>query len=152
MADFTAGERDQPLLQVGGYPVGVSICFEAAFGSLIRRALPEAAYLVNVSNDGWFGDTIAPAQHLQIARLRAIENRRWLARATNTGITALVNPQGQIVRQIPQFQAAILDGELIPMQGATPYARAGDGPVLVMLLLLGGLAVGVSQRSNRIKR
>lgn len=152
MADFTAGERDQPLLQVGGYPVGVSICFEAAFGSLIRRALPEAAYLVNVSNDGWFGDTIAPAQHLQIARLRAIENRRWLARATNTGITALVNPQGQIIRQIPQFQAAILDGELIPMQGATPYARAGDGPVLVMLLLLGGLAVGVSQRSNRIKR
>lgn len=142
MADFTRGGRDQPLLGAGGYPVGVSICFEIVFGNVIRRSTPEAAFLVNVSNDAWFGDSIAPAQHLQIARLRAIENRRWLARSTNTGITALIDPQGRIVERIPQFEIATLHGELIPMTGATPYARYGDPPVLVLLaglLVLAGL-------------
>ncbi len=73
MADFTPGDRDQPLLRAGGQPVGVSICFEAVFGSEIRRALPEATWLINVSNDAWFKDSTAPHQHLQIARMRALE-------------------------------------------------------------------------------
>ncbi|HRY16634.1 MAG TPA: apolipoprotein N-acyltransferase, partial [Candidatus Competibacteraceae bacterium] len=104
MADFTAGDNDQPLLQIGGQPVGVSICFEAVFGSEIRRALPEATWLINVSNDAWFKDSTAPHQHLQIARMRAMEVSRYLARGTNTGISAILDEHGRIMAQGPQFQ------------------------------------------------
>ena len=140
MADFAVGGLHQPLLRAGGHPVGVSICFEAAFGDEIRRALPQAAYLVNVSNDAWFGNSLAPAQHLQIARMRAIETRRWLARATNTGITALVDPYGRIVQRGPLFEETVVQGRLIPLAGTTPYARFGDRPpqlAALALLLLG---------------
>lgn len=140
MADFSAGAVNQPLLRVGGHPVGVSICFESAFGNEIARALPEAAFLVNVSNDGWFGDSLAPAQHLQIARMRSIETRRWMARATNTGITALIDARGRVVERVPQFEVAVLRGELQPLSGATPYVRMGDWPML--LGLCGLLLVG----------
>lgn len=139
MADFTPGRLDQPLLHADGYPVGVSICFEAAFGEQIRQALPQAAFLVNVSNDGWFGDSLAPAQHLQIDRMRALEMGRYLARATNTGITALIDPQGRIVARGPQFKVTVVEGTLVPLAGATPYVRYGDKPVLATfagLLLL----------------
>lgn len=140
MADFSAGAADQPLLRAGGHAVGVSICFESAFGNEIARALPDAAFLVNVSNDGWFGDSLAPAQHLQIARMRSIETRRWMARATNTGITALIDARGRVVEQVPQFEIAVLRGELQPLSGATPYVRIGDWPL--GLMLCGLLVIG----------
>ncbi len=139
MADFTPGRPDQPLLHADGYPVGVSICFEAAFGEQIRQALPRAAFLVNVSDDAWFGHSLAPAQHLQIDRMRALEMGRYLARATNTGITALIDPHGRIVATAPSFKVAVVNGSLVPLKGATPYVRFGDKPVLAffgaMLLL-----------------
>ncbi len=144
MADFSAGDAHQPLLRAGGHPVGVSICFESAFGNEIARALPEAAYLVNVSNDGWFGDSLAPAQHLQIARMRSIETRRWMARSTNTGITALIDERGRVVEQGPQFEVTVVRGELQPLSGATPYVRIGDWPVL--LVWFGLLAVGWARK------
>jgi apolipoprotein N-acyltransferase len=80
-----------------GQPVGVSICFEAVFGEDIRLALPEATWLINVSNDAWFKDSTAPHQHLQIARMRALEVGRYLARATNTGVSAMIDQRGRIV-------------------------------------------------------
>lgn len=140
MADFTPGAVRQPLLRAGGQPVGLSICFEAVFGAEIRRALPEATWLVNVSNDAWFKDSLAPHQHLQIARLRAMEVSRSLARATNTGISALVDERGRMTARAPQFQATVVRGEIQPWRGLTPYARWGDGPIVV--LLVGMLALG----------
>jgi apolipoprotein N-acyltransferase len=87
-ADFSAGRLDQPLLQAAGYPVGASICYEIAFGEELIHTLPKAAFLINVSNDAWFGDSLAPHQHEEMARMRARETERFVLRATNTGISA----------------------------------------------------------------
>lgn len=141
MADFRAGGSDQPLLHVAGQPVGVSICFEAVFGSGIRLSLPQASLLVNVSNDAWFGDSLAPHQHLQIARMRALEAGRYMARATNTGISALIDQRGRIIARSHQFETEVLRGTIQPMKGATPYVWLGDGVAVSLLAVL--LVVGL---------
>jgi len=147
-ADFTPGRAGQPLLQAAGYPVGTSICFEVAFGRLIAATVPEAALLVNVSNDGWFGDSLAPHQHLEIARVRALETGRPLLRATNTGISAIIDHHGRIVARSPQFSEAVVHGSVLPMQGTTPFVRFGNGPVLLFALLC-LLAVRFGGRGGR---
>jgi len=151
MGDFLPGERDQPLLRAGGQPVGISICFEAVFGSDIRLALPEATWLVNLSNDAWFKDSLAPHQHLQIARMRSLEVSRYMARATNTGISAIIDERGRLLARGHQFQAEVVRGEIKPLSGLTPYARFGDGPAVGWLagLLALGLWRGGRDRANR---
>ncbi len=134
-ADFTPGTGGQPLLEAAGYPVGTSICFEVAFARVINASLPAAAFLVNVSNDGWFGDSLAPAQHLEIARVRAKETGRALLRATNTGISAIIDHDGTIQARSPQFKQAVVKGTVVPRAGATPYVRFGDWPVLVIAVV-----------------
>lgn len=136
MADFTAGAADQPPLVAAGVPVGVSICFESVFGSEVRRALPVAQLLVVVSNDAWFGDSLAPHQHLQIAQMRALEAARPLVRATNTGLTAIVDAHGRITAQAPAFVETVLDGDVQPRSGVTPYVRFGDGPAVALAAVL----------------
>ncbi|MGB5261810.1 MAG: apolipoprotein N-acyltransferase [Gammaproteobacteria bacterium] len=141
-ADFTPGSSGQPLLVAAGYPVGTSICFEVAFARVINDALPAAAFLVNVSNDGWFGRSLAPFQHLELARVRARETGRALLRATNTGISAIIDHKGSVQASSPQYEQTVVKGEIVPRQGATPYVRFGDWPVLViavLALLLGRL-------------
>lgn len=134
-SSFTPGAREQRLLQAAGYPVGTSICYEDAYPSEIMLALPQAAFLVNVSNDGWFGDSIALPQHLEIARMRAIETGRWLLRATNTGLTAIVDDRGRLVSVAPPDQVYVLKGEIQPLAGATPVTHWGDVPVALLGLL-----------------
>ncbi|HLF96025.1 MAG TPA: apolipoprotein N-acyltransferase [Methylococcaceae bacterium] len=149
LGDFDAGAREQPLLVAAGQPLAASVCYEDAFGNESRAGLPEAAYLVNVSNDAWFGDSIAPHQHLQMARMRALETGRWMLRATNTGVTAVIDAQGRIVSRLPQFQQGVLAADVTPMRGATPYVRWGDAPVILLLFgLLGGTALAGSARSR----
>ncbi|HWP94632.1 MAG TPA: nitrilase-related carbon-nitrogen hydrolase, partial [Gammaproteobacteria bacterium] len=143
-SDFTAGAAKQPLLELAGWPLGVSICYEAVFGEELIADLPQAALLVNVSNDAWFGDSIGPHQHFQIARMRARETERWLLRATNTGITAAVDPSGRSVAQLPQFEAGVLRVSAEPRRGATPYVKGGNVPVVLGLLL--ALAAGLGMR------
>ncbi len=147
MSSFSAGAPRQPLLQAAGHKVGISICYEDAFGSEVIRTLPEADLLVNVSNDAWWGDSFGPHQHLQIASMRALEGGRPLVRATNTGITAIVDHYGQITAAAPQFQVAVLTGMVQPRQGATPYVRWGNLPVV--LLMVGALAVILLRRGGR---
>ncbi|MGB5540515.1 MAG: apolipoprotein N-acyltransferase [Gammaproteobacteria bacterium] len=146
-ADFTPGAAGQPLLQAAGYPAGTSICFEVAFGRLIAASVPEAALLVNVSNDGWFGDSLAPHQHLEIARVRALETGRPLLRATNTGISAIIDHHGRITARSPQFSQAVVTGSVLPMQGMTPFVRFGNWPVVILGVLI-LLAAGVAGRRN----
>lgn len=136
--DFTPGTADKPLVHAGGRTLGVSICYEILFGEEIRDAVPEAQALVNVSNDGWFGDSLGPHQHLEIARMRALETGRYLMRATNTGISALIDDQGRILDQLPQFVRGGLVGEVEPREGLTPYGRWGNWPVVALGLLLAG--------------
>lgn len=141
-SDFTPGALDQPLLRVAGYLVGVSICYEDAYSSEIMHALPQAAILVNVSNDGWFGKSIALPQHLEIARMRALEAGRYLLRDTNTGITAVIGPSGENEAQLPVAQAGILTLTITPYSGITPYVRADERLCLVVVLgFLGGILI-----------
>ncbi len=141
-SDFTRGPRDQRPLRAAGQALGASICYEAAYGAEMIRAVPDATLLVNVSNDAWFGDSIAPHQHLQIVRMRAREASRWLVRATNSGITAVIGPNGQLAATIPQFEVGVLRAEVQPLAGATPYSRGGNWPLMILI----GVLLGVSAR------
>lgn len=147
MSDFTAGDSARPLLRVAGYFAGISICYEDAFGEEVVEALPQAAFLVNASNDAWFGDSLAPRQHLEIARMRALETGRYLLRSTNTGISALIDPKGKVQGFSPAFQQHVLSGEIIPMQGATPYVRVGNWAVVLFSILMVGMALIMGGRN-----
>jgi apolipoprotein N-acyltransferase len=147
MADFSRGAPDQRLLRGAGHAIGTSICYEVAFGEEIIRTLPEASLLVNVSNDGWFGDSLAPHQHLEIARMRARETERYLLRATNTGISAIIDDRGRVVQRSAQFEVAVLTGPVLPRSGATPYVRWGNWPVVTGMILLLLLAYRRGKRS-----
>ena len=131
-ADFSRGDDAQQLIEVAGYPVGTSICFEVAFSEEIAKALPQAALLVNVSNDAWFGDSLAPHQHLEMARMRAMETGRPMLRATNTGISAIIDYDGAILASSVQFETAVVTGSIVPRKGATPYVRLGNAPVIIL--------------------
>lgn len=120
---------------------GVFICFEAVFPDLVRRFTKNGAnLLINISNDGWFGGSAAPLQHLEMARVRAAENRRWLLRATNTGHTVAVDPYGRIVERLAPDTRAALTVPFAFRSDLTPYVRFGDWLpwlcVLVALLVL----------------
>ncbi len=147
MSDLSPG-HGRPVLEADGVVLGASVCYEVAYGPQLMEALPEAQVLVNVSNDGWFGRSLAPHQHLEIARTRALEAGRFLLRATNTGISAIIDQQGRLVARSPQFEVDVLSAEVTPMTGLTPYARWGNwGPVTVLLLGLG--TMGLFQRRAR---
>jgi apolipoprotein N-acyltransferase len=136
IADFSRGDQTLPILQADNYKIGISICYEDTFGSEVIRALPGANILVNISNDAWFGDSIAPHQHLQIARMRAQETGRYLLRATNTGITAIIDENGNITSRGSQFIPVSLTGEVKLFQGFTPYSRTGNYPVISFCLFV----------------
>ncbi len=97
--------------------------------------------MINISNDTWFGDSIAPHQHLQIARMRALEAGRYLLRATNTGISAVIDERGKLVAQAPQFVVQVLRSSAQPRQGSTPYVYTGEWPLLLLLALSLGLGI-----------
>lgn len=148
-SDLGAGEAQPELLRLQGLPVATFICYEAVFGREVIHDLPEAQLLVNVSNDAWFGRSFAPYQHFQIARMRAVETGRDLLRATNTGITALVDATGRVQGQLPPFEMGVLRGEVVPRIGATPYVQWGDWPVLAWLGMSLGLAlIRIKRREN----
>jgi len=140
--DLTRGADDQPVLSAAGQKLGLTICYEDAYGSAQLPILREATLLINVTNNAWYGDSTAPHQHLQIARMRALEAGRYLVRAANDGITAVIGPQGQIMARLPQFKESVLRSTVQPMAGLTPYARFGNYLVIggVSLLLL--VAIG----------
>ncbi|MGD8526036.1 MAG: apolipoprotein N-acyltransferase [Thioalkalispiraceae bacterium] len=136
MSNFSRGDWMQPLLQAGGQKIAPTICYEDAFGEELIRYLPEATLLVNGSNNAWYGDSLAPHQHLQIARMRTIETGRDLMRATTNGISALVDHKGNILARSRQFQSAVVTGSVQPRSGATPYVGWGNTPIISVLLLL----------------
>jgi apolipoprotein N-acyltransferase len=141
LSNFSLGPKNPKPLALGGQLVAPNICWEDAFGEEIIRQLPEATLLVNVSNVAWFGDSLAPAQHLQISRMRALETGRTMLRATNTGVTAIIDPRGRVVARLPQFTEGILEGEVRGYAGASPYVKFGNTPIVLMcVVLLGALA------------
>ncbi len=151
MSSFTPGAAQQLPIRYGDLRLGVSICYEDAYADEVRKALPEANMLVNVSDDSWFGDTIAPHQHLEISRLRALESGRYLLRATNSGISAIIDERGRVTGRSPQFQPFVLTGRATARAGTTPFVRWGHGPVL-LLSALGLVGAGLTQRRRSFGR
>jgi apolipoprotein N-acyltransferase len=135
-SDMTAGISEPPPLAVGGERIAVTICYEDLFGAEQLHSLPDATLLVNVANDGWFGDSIGPHQHLQIARVRAAEVGRYLLRATNTGVSAVIDPAGAVVDTLPSFEAGVLTATVRGHTGLTPYASWGNYPAVLGALLV----------------
>jgi len=149
LSSFTPGPVTQRPLQLGRERVAINICYEDAFGSEIIRQLPEATVLVNASNVAWFGDSLAPAQHLEIARMRARETGRFMLRSTNTGVTAIIDQRGRVLAALPAFEEGVLTGRVQGHAGATPYVKVGDAIVgLAVVLVLAGFAFG----RERIRR
>lgn len=146
MDDFSRGDPTKPVVSIGQYKAGVSICYEDAFGDEISQALPEADFLVNASNDAWFGDSLAPYQHLEMARMRALETGRYLLRVTNTGISAIIDAKGRLDKTSPLLEQDVLTGSMQPMYGMTPYARWGNLPVILAVLVMVVIGAIVGRR------
>ena len=136
MSNFSRGPLAPPPLEVAGMRVAVNVCYEDAFGEEIAARLPAATLLVNVSNVAWFGDSLAPTQHLQMARMRSIETGRMHLAATNTGVTAAIDRDGSLLGRLPQYAEGRLDVRAQGYAGTTPYARLLDWPILALCLAL----------------
>ncbi|MFC1665241.1 apolipoprotein N-acyltransferase [Pseudomonadota bacterium] len=147
MSDFSSWDSDQPPFQLSDHKVGLSICYEDAFPMDVSRSLPEADLLANISEDAWFGDSLAPHQRLQIAQMRSLETARPMLRAANTGISAVIDHRGKVVKQSPQFQRLVLSAQVQPTQGITPFVRYGNGPILLLMAALLVLGVILSRLS-----
>jgi apolipoprotein N-acyltransferase len=126
LGGFAAG-TNPPVLSAGRFKVGINICYEAIFPALIRKSVVDGAQLIgNITNDGWYMRTAAPHQHFAPNIFRAIENRRWLVRSDNTGISAIIDPWGRVVAQTPIFKPMTLTGTIYPRADLTFYTRFGD--------------------------
>ena len=130
LTDFSRGELNQKPMSLAGQSVAINICYEDAFGEELINQLPQATLLANVSNDAWFGRSIGPHQHLQISQMRALETGRYMLRATNTGVSAIINERGVVLQQADIFKATALNGLVQGYTGATPYVRFGNSLVL----------------------
>ena len=141
MPAMTPGPAGQAPIRAAGTTLGNAICYEIIYADLVAERARDSALLMTVSNDTWFGKSIGPLQHLQMARLRALENGRYLIRATSNGVTVIVDPLGRVTARAPQFEVASITGEVQPMTGLTPFTRTGSWPVwlLAALLVLPGL-------------
>ena len=146
-SDFTRGAAKQPPLQAAGLRLAATVCYEDAYGSSMAAVLPTADALVNVTNDAWFGHSSARYQHFQIARLRALEAGRYLVRAANDGVSAVIGPHGEVVARAPEYRPVVLVSQITPMQGLTPYARVGNW--LIVSLAAVALAYGLWLRNDR---
>jgi apolipoprotein N-acyltransferase len=148
--DFVPGPGPKTFALPGIPPFGAMICYEIIFGGRVTEYGQRPAWIVNISNDAWFGPT-GPPQHLALARLRAIEEGLPIARATPTGVSAVIGPRGRVFGSLPQGRAGVLELTLPPPLPATPYARYGDALPMgaALLLMLGGWWAGRSQTERR---
>ena len=133
MGDLARGSETQPPLQVAGQQVAPDICYEDVFGEEVIRHLPQATVLLNLTNDAWYGESHAAEQHNQIARMRALETGRMMLRATNTGVTSIIDRDGKVMQQLPQHREAVLLGKAQGYTGITPYVRWGNKAILLLV-------------------
>jgi len=148
MSDFAAGPPGQALLQAKGYRIAPYICYEVVYPEFAASLAAKSHLLLTISNDAWFGTSIGPLQHVQMAQMRALEAGRWMIRATNNGLTALIDPFGRITVQLPQFERGVLYGEVVPMKNLTPYLYWRGWPLLVLCSLLFGWALLAKRRAK----
>jgi len=144
MADFTPWDRPQPPIRLAGHNAAVSICYEDAFPHEWRSDVAQSGFLLNVSEDMWFGNSLAPHQRLQMAQFRSRESERPMVRSSNNGLSSLISAKGRVLKIAPQFQEAVVEGEIQPRLGVTPFVQYGDLPALIVgvFLFLCGLIFG----------
>ncbi|HSH40735.1 MAG TPA: apolipoprotein N-acyltransferase [Arenicellales bacterium] len=148
MSDFDAWDGpEQGPLQAAGTGLGMTVCYEDAFPEETIKPLPAAGVLVNVSEDAWFGDSLAPHQRIQMARMRAMESARPMLRAANTGVSAIIDHRGRLTASSQQFVATVVKGPVQPMQGATPFVRWGNAGIVVLSVALIALTLLIGWRS-----
>jgi len=152
IGDQERGAALQPPMELAGQRIAVNICFEDLFGGQIIDAWYDPQHaptmLLNVSNLGWFDDSIALPQDLQISRMRALETARPLLRATNTGITAIIDARGRVTAQLPPLTEALLEGIVQGTSGNTPFIRAGNRPIVILSALALLLCLGLPRRTG----
>lgn len=149
MSSFSRGAYTQPNLDANGWQIAANICYEVAFPRQIRaNVTDDTQLLLTVSNDSWFGDSHGPHQHMEIARMRAMELGRPMLRSTNSGITALVDERGRMIQQVDPFIPAVASGRVAIVEGRTGYYRFGDVPAWLLSLLVGGFAWRGALRSR----
>ena len=138
MSSLTPFERFQQPLRLGGRTLAAVVCHEVAYPQIVRGRASGADLIVVLSEDSWLGDTSGPWQHLQMARMRALELDRYVVRATNDGVTALINSAGSVVEALPRYRADVLEGAVVPGDAETTYSRFGVVPVAVLIVLVLG--------------
>ncbi|MGN1394328.1 MAG: apolipoprotein N-acyltransferase [Succinivibrionaceae bacterium] len=137
MSSFTHGERKQQNIEVFGFKVASAICYEIIFNyELLDQVTKDTNFIVTISNDGWFNYTNGPFQHLAIAKMRALEFQKPILRATNNGITAVIDHKGKIVKEIPQNVIQTLKTTFEPTYGQTPFSKYGHLPMFVYILII----------------
>ncbi|MBC5849776.1 apolipoprotein N-acyltransferase [Vibrio metschnikovii] len=142
MSSFSRGDYIQPNIIAKGFAFAPALCYEIIFNEQLRVNVTEQTdFLLTLSNDAWFGHSIGPLQHMEIARMRALELGKPLIRSTNNGVTAITDHYGRITHQIPQFETAVLRAEIIPTRGQTPYHRLGSWPLYLWVIV--SLAIGM---------
>jgi apolipoprotein N-acyltransferase len=136
MSSFSLGSKNQPPLTAKGQNIATAICYEIAYPDLVVKNARNTSIILTTSNDAWFGASIAPHQHMQMARMRAIENGKPLMRGTNNGITALVDHRGAIFGKLEQFSDGVLTGRISLRTGETPFSRFASWPVVFFSLFI----------------
>lgn len=136
MSDFIAGLNPQANLTAADLWLAPFICYEIAYAEIVRNTLPQAQLLVTTSNDAWFGNSLAPWQHLDIGQFRALQTGRYMLFAGNSGVTAVIDPHGKTIAQVPQFKATVLTSKIQAMQGKTPWITIGTWPIIIFMLLM----------------
>ncbi|MDF2154902.1 apolipoprotein N-acyltransferase [Vibrio sp. CAU 1672] len=149
MSSFSRGDYIQPNIEANGMQMAPALCYEIIFNEQVRQNVNSATdFILTLSNDAWFGRSIGPLQHMEIARMRALELGKPLIRSTNNGLTAVTDHKGQVIEAIPQFETAILRSELTPTDGQTPYHRWGSWPLYLWVALSLILAWWLPRKSN----
>ena len=155
MSSLEKGPGQQDLLTAGSYKVSPFICYEVVYPDFVRRGARGADFLVTISNDTWFGASWGPLQHLEMASMRALENGRYMVRATNNGVSAIINEKGEIVARTEQFQAEVLRGEVQVYSGRTPFSWWGSWPILIIcsgiLIFVRRYSYLLLEKLNRIR-
>lgn len=149
LSGFSRGGANQAPLLLAGHKIAFNICYEDSFGEELIGPAAQAGILANVSNLAWFGKSVAMSQHLQLSQARALETGRFMLRATNTGMTAIIRPDGQIASVAAPFTQQVLEGMVQDYQGLTPYMQRGNLPVISSCIAILLLAIGLGAWQRR---
>jgi len=144
---MSPGAKSQKLLEAGHYRVSPFICYEIVYPDLVAHNSQDTNFLVTISNDSWFGDSLGPQQHLQMAQVRALETGRYVIRGTNDGISAIIDSKGKLQQASTRFKQQTLQGEVYSAAGSTPFMLTGSLPLmLLMISVLGIYAYNLKRR------